>query len=102
MLACIARYSFGFLFVPKHFLLTRIQPVMPQDLVDVVSMICTGSAEKVINIVGSDRISFGHILSTMAATMARNIRIIEVPKKLADGIVNKVVDPLFPQTINQQ
>lgn len=102
MLATIARFSYGLLPVPKGFLQTRIQPIMPQDLVDLVGMLCEDHAHRIINAVGPDPISFKEIIGMLMKTWNQKLRTIEVPRVITDVIVKHFVSKALPKVVNLQ
>lgn len=103
MLKRIARYTSGLLAVPEGFLQTRIQPVMPKDLTDVVEALCvtTGYA-RVVDVVGPMALSFREIITIMFKTGGMRSRLVEMPKKIVDVVALYGVSALFPSFINAQ
>lgn len=102
MLLHIARYTMGLVFVPKGFLKTRLQPVMPADLVDVVEAMCKASDQRIINIVGPEAISFRDLITLMLEIRNQSLRLIEIPKLFMDALINSVVSVAIPKMINSQ
>jgi nucleoside-diphosphate-sugar epimerase len=103
MLNRIVRYTGGLLIVPGGFLTTRIQPVMPQDLADVVQALCvTTGYDRVVNVVGPHALSFREIIAVMFKTTDKKFRLIEVPGKIVDVIALYGICLLFPSVINTQ
>jgi uncharacterized protein YbjT (DUF2867 family) len=102
MLSSIGRSLFGVAPIPAGFLKTRIQPVMPQDLVEIVERMCHKTRRQIVNAVGPDLITFKEILQTMEKTRNQSLKLVEVPRIAADILVRGLVSPLFPKIINWQ
>lgn len=102
MLSKMSRYLFGIVPVPKGFLNTRIQPIMPQDLVDLVKHVCVAGNVKILDAVGPDALSFREIIQLLVKSRNRQLRIIEVPKAVSDLVVKNIFSRLFPRVINSQ
>jgi nucleoside-diphosphate-sugar epimerase len=102
MLIKISKYTQGFVFAPKGFLNSQIQPVMPQDLAALVVSLCTTQdLPKVINVVGPERLTFHQIIDFMFKTKNKSYRLIQVPKVLTDALAYGA-SLLFPKVINSQ
>ena len=102
MLFNLSRLLFGLVPVPKGFLQTRIQPVMPEDLVDLVGKMVFDRSHRIVHAVGPEAISFREIIQIMAESNHRKLSIIEVYKRVSDLIVKKLISPVFPKVINSQ
>lgn len=102
MLLMLSRILLGTVPVPKGFLQTRIQPVMPQDLVELVKQMCLDRNERIVNAVGPEAISFHEIIQIMMEIRHQQLKIIEVPKRLSDVIIENFVSNLFPKIVNAQ
>lgn len=102
MLSILGRVLSGVLPVPEGFLETRIQPVMPQDLVDLVKKMCFDRKARIVNAVGPEAISFRELFQVMMESRHQKVKIFEVPKRLSDLIVKNLVSGLFPKIINAQ
>ena len=102
MLFNLSRLFFGVVPVPQGFLQTRIQPVMPEDLVDLVEKMCFDRSQRIIHAVGSEPISFREIIQIMTESKHRRLRIIQVPKPMADVIVKDLVSRIIPKVISSQ
>ena len=100
MLANIGRFSFGLLPVPKGFLQTRIQPILAQDLVDLVSVLCDDPTQRIVNAVGPDPITFEKIIGLLIETRGQKLRTIEVPRAITDLIVKHFVSKALPMFFN--
>lgn len=101
MLWSIGRLALNNIIVPKGFLQTLVQPVMPNDLVDIVKRICLRPATRVVAAVGPDRISFHQLLNMMMECRGRDMRVREIPRSVSDVLVAKVLSK-FPQVIHDQ
>lgn len=102
MLSGMSRYMMGVLPVPKGFLQTRIQPIMPDDLVDLVKRVCIDDEINLLNAVGPEIITFGELVKLVSEKRNRNIITVEISRSLSDAVVLKFVSRLMPQTINPQ
>lgn len=102
MLSSLGRVLLGVLPVPKGFLETRIQPVMPQDLVDLVQKMCFDREAGIVNAVGPEAISFHEIIQMMMESRHQKIKIFEVSKRFSDVMAKNLVIGLFPKIINAQ
>ncbi len=84
----VGRGMGGFLVVPRGFLTTRVQPIMPNDLCMIVERACVASrCPRVINAVGPDRFTFNDLLAMMSHSR-RRIRVVELPRFVMDPIVS--------------
>jgi uncharacterized protein YbjT (DUF2867 family) len=102
MLLRFATYS-QIIPVPKGFLKTQIQPLMPQDLIAVVEQLCIDpKSSGIINVVGPQRFDFAEIIDLMFETQRKNYRLIEIPKEVTNVIVKYGVSLFFPSIINWQ
>jgi uncharacterized protein YbjT (DUF2867 family) len=102
MLSKIGRFCFGLLPLPEGFLQTRIQPIMPEDLVDLVRILCNDHEHRLVNAVGPYPISFRQILAILMQTKKVKFRLIEVPKKITDFFVSHVASRAIARLINLQ
>ena len=102
MLSKIGRFSFGLLPMQKGFLQTRIQPIMPQDLVDLVRTLCDGQTHRLVNAVGPDPITFKQLIAMLIETRNQKLRVVEVPKTVTDLIIKQFVSLAMPKVINLQ
>jgi NADH dehydrogenase len=83
-------------FFPEHFLRTKIQPVAPADLADVVCrLVQENFPERVINVAGPEEISVGQLLNTAA------IRPVMIPRKLS-LLLWKLVRPFVRSTMSDE
>ncbi|HTF20278.1 MAG TPA: hypothetical protein VK658_19540 [Chryseolinea sp.] len=102
LLAKVARYSGGVIFVPEGFLKTKIQPVMPIDLINTIEIVLHTIVERIVNVVGREAISFSDILTDMFEKANQKPRIIQIPRMLTDIVVKTAIAHVFPQLINSQ
>ncbi len=102
MLSNLSRISFGFLPVPKGFLQTKVQPIMPQDLVALVRKACFDRSINVIEAVGPVPLSFGEIIQLLETNRGRRLRTLEIPRTPIDAVVKRLIVPLWPGVINSQ
>lgn len=103
MILRASKYTLGLVFVPKGFLDSRLQPVMPQDLSALVDILCTtNNLPKVIHAVGRERLTFHDIMNMMFQTKGKSYTLLQIPKFLMDVIVRYGVSVLFPELINSQ
>lgn len=99
----ISRLTRGIVLVPKGFLHTRIQPVMPEDLVDVIHSLCLSvKTRKVVDLAGPQPLSFGEIVIMMSKTQRTDLRLIEIPKIICDAVVYCCISVVFPKVISSQ
>lgn len=85
--------------VPKGFLKTRIQPVMPDDLSDAVCRLCTEPhTNRMIEVVGKDKMSFKELFALSEGT--QKIIPIEIPKSLVEPVTRNFISVWFPHLIN--
>lgn len=102
LLSRLGRSLFGVVPVPRGFLKTKIQPVMPKDLLDLVEKICHHTPHQIINAVGPEPLAFEEIINIMTKARNQLLRMVAVPKVITDVIVKSVIDPVFPKIINSQ
>lgn len=102
MLSRVAQFTAGVLFVPKGFLQTRMQPVMPRDLAAVVEAMCVSGEHRVVDVVGPDVLSFRDILSLLLESKKRKVKLVEVPRTLMDLPMKYLISTLIPSVINAQ
>lgn len=85
--------------MPQGFVDTRVQPVMPEDLLLTIEKIIEESpAIRSIDVVGSTDFSFKELLQ-MASGKA-NLFPIELPKKLIEPVTRNFISVWFPDLIN--
>jgi nucleoside-diphosphate-sugar epimerase len=87
--------------VPKGFLETRIQPVMGEDLAEVVAKLCEKESEsRIIPIVGKDQLSFKQLLEITVGLEKKKLLPLEIPKKLIEPVTKNFISVWFPELIN--
>lgn len=102
MLSNMSRYMMGVLPVPKGFLQTRVQPIMPDDLVDLVKRVCIDDEINLLNAVGPEIITFSELVKLASQKREQNIKVIEISKSLSDVVVLNFISRLAPGIINPQ
>jgi uncharacterized protein YbjT (DUF2867 family) len=97
----IARFAFGKLLVPTGFAATQIQPIMGADVGEAVATAALGTAtQRVVDLVGPQRLSFGTLIAEMAAAQNRQVRLLEVSREIVESFVKHFVSVWFPDLIN--
>jgi uncharacterized protein YbjT (DUF2867 family) len=87
--------------VPKGFLQTRIQPVMPEDLLNAIARLITdGFDEKVIPCAGPEALSFQDLLKMAAKTRKMKPIPLEIPKSLVEPVTKNFIAVWFPELIS--
>lgn len=102
MLSTLGRYSFGMLPVPAGFLRTRIQPIMPEDLLELVRKVCIDCNVKQVDAVGPVALTFHDIIGMLEQSTTRNLRMIEVPKAASDLVAGNILPAILPGVISAQ
>ena len=102
LLSSIGRSLFGVVPIPKGFLKTKIQPVMPQDLLDLVEKMFHDTTHQIVNAVGPEPITFEEIIKIMAKARNQRLRLVGVPKAFTDVIVKSFIGTVLPKIINSQ
>jgi nucleoside-diphosphate-sugar epimerase len=102
MLSDFSGLLFGVIPVPKGFLKTRIQPIMPQDLVDIVNKMCFERSTRIVPAVGPETFSFNDIIALMMESRHQKVRTICVSKFVSDMFMMYLVCRVFPGLINSQ
>lgn len=102
LLSKIGQLSFGVVPIPSGFMKTKIQPVMPQDFLDLVEKMCFGITQNVVNAVGPETISLGQMIEILKQRRNPSLKLIEFPKMLVDVLVKFFVGPILPGIINWQ
>lgn len=94
----ISRWFGGRLIIPEGFLQAKVQPIMIEDLVDLMIAVGErGSESRVIPAVGPEPLAFGELLSLVHD---RSFPAWEIPRKLLEPLIRYVVSPFFPSLIN--
>lgn len=97
----MARLMFGKLFVPKGFLNTRIQPILGEDLAQLLATVCPNPQyTDIIEAAGPVAFPFQHLLDLLGESSDRALRPIEMPKEIMDSFVKHFVSVWFPGMIN--
>lgn len=101
-LSRVSRILRGYVPVPRGFLQTRIQPIMPEDLVDIIHRMCEDQQFRAVNAVGPDAISFGGLIEIMTKAIHRKMCTIEVSRTITDVAVRSLFSRLRPNVISPQ
>ncbi|HYF68474.1 MAG TPA: hypothetical protein VD884_10065 [Ohtaekwangia sp.] len=102
MLSELARVFFGFVPIPRGFLTTQIQPIMPDDLIDLVRKLCYSHNTRIIPAVGPEPISFHEVIQILRECRHEQLKVIEVSKRFTDIVVKNFVGYLLPKIISTQ
>src|SRR5690606_37972484 len=102
MLSRIAKYTAGWIFVPKGFLTTRIQPVTPDDLAGIVKTVCMRRDHGVVEVAGPEVMRFADVLALLSEVRNQKIRRVEMPRSIMDSLIEGVTSQLFPSVISVQ
>lgn len=102
MLLNLSRVMFGVIPVPKDFLKTKIQPIMPGDLIELVHRVCVSEKVRIIEAVGIEALSFGEIFQLVMKNVKRRFKVVEVSKAASDLVVKNILSRLLPRVINAQ
>ena len=103
MLLNISKYTGGLIFAPQKFLQTRIQPVMPHDLVDVVHALCLNNApQNIVNVVGPEQFNFYEMIRMIFEANRMTLRIVKLPKNISDLLIGCGVSTMLPKVISSQ
>ena len=86
--------------MPQGFAHTRVQPVMPEDLFELIHILCEKSSDiREIDVVGNSPFSFKELLE-MASGKAKLFPI-ELPKKLLVPVTKNFISVWFPDLMNE-
>lgn len=102
MLENWSRYTAGVIPVPDGFLRTRLQPVMPQDLADLIHTLCQTRPNGLFNIAGAEVFTFRDIVRMMEKARNRRLMFIEFPRLIADIVIGQFVSNLWPMVVGYQ
>lgn len=94
----MSRWLGGRLLLPQGFLQARVQPIMIEDLSEL--LIAVGlepSKQRIIPAVGPEALRFAELLSLVHG---KAFPAWEIPRKLLEPIIKYVVSPLIPSLIN--
>lgn len=87
--------------VPRGFLQTRIQPVMPEDILSGISKLITeGFADKVIPCAGPEALSFQDLLDMASQTRKSRAIPVEIPKSMVEPVTRNFISVWFPEIIS--
>jgi hypothetical protein len=102
MMSRIAKFTLGLIAVPAGFLTTKIQPIMPNDLANLVESLCVSNAEGILNAVGPDPMNLSELLDILFLCKRQKVHIVEIPKEWMSLAVTRILIPLFPKLIAPQ
>lgn len=102
MLERISRYTGGVIPVPDGFLQTRLQPVMPEDLTDLVHAVCEKQPNGIVNVAGAEVFAFRDIIRIMEQTRNRRFTFMNFPRAIGDVVVGQFVSRLWPKVIGYE
>lgn len=102
MLSNFSQFMFGVIPVPKGFSKSKIRPIMPEDLVELVHRVCVLEKVRIIDAVGMEAFSFGQIIQLVKKNTKSRFKIIEVSKAASDFLVKSILSRLLPRVINAQ
>lgn len=102
MLSNLGRFVFGIVPVPKGFLQTRIQPIMPEDLVALIQQVCLKNHVRIIDAVGPDQIRFLDLVLMLMKTRKQKLQMIESSKAVTDLVIGGFLSRLMPSLISVQ
>jgi uncharacterized protein YbjT (DUF2867 family) len=82
LLKRVSRFMFGAMFFPAGFLKTKIQPVLVEDLCNVICNLCSSDpTEKIINVTGPEEITIYELIKKID-----NSRVVPISQKLFNGV----------------
>ncbi|MFK7921722.1 MAG: hypothetical protein AB8H47_07175 [Bacteroidia bacterium] len=94
----ISRWLGGRLILPEGFLQAKVQPIMIDDLADLlISVGVQAPREQIISAVGPEPLRFAELLHLVHD---RAFPAWEIPRKLLEPLIKYVVGPLLPSLIN--
>lgn len=103
LLELSSKYLFNHPFIPADFLKTRIQPVMPVDLQELIVKLCKESPNnKLWNLVGAEELTFGWLIEQAGKARNQKINPIEIPKNLVAVVTRNFISVWFPELINYE
>jgi hypothetical protein len=89
------------LFIPAGFLDSKIQPVMIEDLVEVIKNVCINSETvRIIEVAGPEQITFEDLLNIATKAFTKSVSVTHLNKKMVGAFVKYLISPLFPGLIN--
>ncbi|WMJ74683.1 hypothetical protein RCC89_16135 [Cytophagaceae bacterium ABcell3] len=97
----IAAYTFGWLPVPAGFPTHKLQPVMVDDLVWTIMHLCESNYCGVLEISGPEALSYKSLVKLLSQAKGRKIKLLEVPRSVADPIIRNLLAVLVPKLISK-
>lgn len=102
MLSNVGRLLFGAIPVPRGFMQTRIQPIMGEDLVELVRNVCLNRDIKIVDAVGPEVFTFQDIIRMLAKSRNQKLRTVDIPKSITDVAVKGLLSRVLPNVISAQ
>jgi uncharacterized protein YbjT (DUF2867 family) len=97
----ISRLFLNHALLPREFLETRIQPVMPVDFQDTILALCGQDPKlRIYNLVGKEELSFRWLIDLAADARKQKLTAIEIPKNLLTLVTRNFISIWFPGLIN--
>lgn len=102
MVRSLSGITAGFAIVPRGFTNYRIQPIMVEDLAAIVARLCfEKEIPQILNLTGPHPVSYREIMEWLFEAAGKKLRMIQVPKRIADVVVKNIIDPVFPSLISK-
>lgn len=99
LLAKVSRFLFNYLPFPATLLQTRIQPILPADLADIISRLCfLEKLPRLVYAVGPSPFSVEQLIRLSSG---HRIRFIKLSKKLSDAAA-RIISYLFPELLSKE
>jgi uncharacterized protein YbjT (DUF2867 family) len=103
MLRKIAAVMNGHLLLPKDFINSYIQPILMEDLEELIERIMTqGYPERIIHAAGPEKINYDYLLSLPGKDLKQLIRVKEINEHIFRAIVRFFISPLFPGLLSYE
>jgi hypothetical protein len=104
LLLDISRYLGNRALLPATFPQHKIQPVMPNDVVDAIERGIYSEVlpVKSLDLVGPSPISFGDLMTLAAKLRNQRLIPIEIPKNLVDIVTRNFISVWFPEILDYE
>jgi uncharacterized protein YbjT (DUF2867 family) len=104
LLLDISRYLGNRALLPATFPQHKIQPVMPQDVLEAIERAVQVDAlpMKILDLVGPEPISFGELMNLAAKLRNQRLIPIEIPKNLVDIVTRNFISVWFPEILDYE
>ncbi|MEM6348958.1 MAG: hypothetical protein AAF927_34045 [Bacteroidota bacterium] len=94
----ISRFLGGRLLLPEGFMEAKVQPIMIEDLADLLIAVGIGpKEERIIPAVGPEPLRFAELLSLVHD---KAFPVWEIPRQVLEPLIRYIVSPLIPSLIN--